>query len=86
MAKQVNEFDGTMVPTEIGERIQVMARGGNITLGMVGKSGHVGRFNRNGFPVIELDGCQIGERSQATDRYGCARCVDQYGHWVRPPH
>lgn len=84
MAKLVNEFEKTMVPTEVGERVRVMAWGGNVTLGMVGKFGTVSRFNRNGFPVIELDGCMIGERSTATDRYDSARCVDQFGNWVRP--
>lgn len=51
------------------------------------ETGTVVRFNRSGFPVVEIDlmPSRTDHGRQVTDRYGCFGVVDADGRWVYEP-
>lgn len=84
--KQTGEFEITMVPTEVGERVQVVSYGGEIPAYLVGWEAEVVGFTpRAGHPVLRFDKnasyTSVGDR---VDRYGWGKVIDAKGKLVRP--
>lgn len=84
-------FDRTIVPTEPGQRVAFLGHGGDVRQWMSDLTATVVRFNRNGHPVLALDSsptlrAQTGfDALEVTDRWGCARLLDEHGQrWARP--
>lgn len=79
------ENDSTMLPTEVGERVRVIAYGGDVRQYHVDHLGTVVAFNRNGHPVLTLDRppTQNPAKTTITDRYDCARVIDDAGSLIR---
>lgn len=81
-----SKYDITMIPTEVGERVQFTSYGGDVPSYMVGLAGTVIRFNRSGAPVVELDTpCMNNpKKTVLTDRYYCGKVIDRNDKLVRP--
>ncbi|HOT79127.1 MAG TPA: hypothetical protein PKY13_04030 [Microthrixaceae bacterium] len=84
-------FDSTIVPTKAGQRVAFLGHGGDVRQWMCDMTATVVRFNRNGHPVLALDPtaslrAQTGRDSfEVTDRWGCARLLDENDRrWARP--
>jgi hypothetical protein len=75
----------TYIPTTVGERVRLVAWGGNVRAWMVeGDDGVVVRFTNRGNPVIRFDySAHIGDEYTVTDTYDCARVVGPDGGLVK---
>ena len=73
------------MPSEVGQRVRLRGYGGEVAMWM--ETGAVVRFNRSGFPVVEIDPMpsRTDHGRQVTDRYGCFGVVDAEGRWVYEP-
>jgi hypothetical protein len=71
-------------PTAAGQRIRIVGHGGAITQWMSAATGTVTRFTNRGNPVIALDPLPgWNTPATVTDRYGCARLIDDDGNLVK---
>lgn len=65
------------LPTKVGQRVLFVGYGGAVTMSMVGHVGLVLRFTRHGNPVISVSlPNDVRRVVEVTDRYGCAKLVD----------
>lgn len=72
------------VPTERGQVVRFVGYGGGVPRWACGSTGVVVRFNRNGYPVIEVAtrGNRTEEFAYFTDRDGATAQVDVLGHLI----
>ena len=82
----MSEFDTTIPPTEIGQKVRFRAYGGNVRQWMLEATvGVVTRFTHTGNPVVRIEGgTHWPGQHDIHHTFDCARRVSADGRWIRP--